>query len=388
MGQQRPDAGRVAQVRPSLASTPLTDAVDSILLREARAALVTMTEPRVVVLDDATGLLAVSVADLVRSASVRVHCDSLVAEQAVQAVSQGAGVMVEVRSGLDEVLLAGANLVMLRLPKSLDALDEIAEAVARFADPAVQLLAGGRVKHMTPSMNRVLQGHFGAVRASLGQQKSRVLVAHRPESPGQSRYPEVRHHPDLDLTVCAHGAVFAGTSIDLGTRLLLSHLDMADVTRAYLEPSERERRGPQARTVIDLGCGTGVLAAAMARRLPQAQVLAVDESWAACRSATATAAANGLSGRIDVQRLNLLSGIPEESVDLIVCNPPFHRGSARDTDAAFGMFVAAGAALRAGGELWTVFNSHLPYLNALRRQVGSTQVIGQNPRYSVTRSRR
>ena len=46
----------------------------------------------------------------------------------------------------------------------------------------------------------------------------------------------------------------------------------------------------------------------------------------------------------------------------------------------------AARALRPGGELWTVFNSHLPYLPALRRTVGSTTVLGQNPKYVVARS--
>ena len=41
-----------------------------------------------------------------------------------------------------------------------------------------------------------------------------------------------------------------------------------------------------------------------------------------------------------------------------------------------------------GGELWTVWNSHLPYLPMLRARVGSTSVVTQNPRFTVTRSRR
>jgi 16S rRNA (guanine1207-N2)-methyltransferase len=50
------------------------------------------------------------------------------------------------------------------------------------------------------------------------------------------------------------------------------------------------------------------------------------------------------------------------------------------------MFAAAGRALRPGGELWTVYNGHLPYLAALRRLVGTTRVVRQDPRYLVTRS--
>jgi 16S rRNA (guanine1207-N2)-methyltransferase len=36
------------------------------------------------------------------------------------------------------------------------------------------------------------------------------------------------------------------------------------------------------------------------------------------------------------------------------------------------------------GELWTVFNRHLPYLPALERHVGPTAVKGRNPKFTVT----
>ncbi len=131
-----------------------------------------------------------------------------------------------------------------------------------------------------------------------------------------------------------------------------------------------------------------MLATLLARQLPLAQVLAVDESRAACLSTTATVRANGVAERVNVRRTDLLAGIPDGTVDLVVCNPPFHRGTTRDSDPAFRMFSDTTRALRAGGELWTVYNSHLPYLAALRRLVGPTLVVGQNPRFRVTRSRR
>jgi 16S rRNA (guanine1207-N2)-methyltransferase len=221
-------------------------------------------------------------------------------------------------------------------------------------------------------MNVVLQTHFTTVTASLGQQKSRVLIADRAKPTVQLSYPRQVRHPDVDLTVCAHGGCFAGTSIDLGTRFLASFLNQLDVS---------------ASRVVDLGCGTGVLAAMAARTLPRADVLAVDESRAAVLSARATVGANGLAGRVQVTQAHLLSELPDASVDVVLCNPPFHRGAARDSDAALRMFAEAGRTLRPGGELWTVFNAHLPYLPALRRLVGSTKVAGQNRSFFVTRSR-
>ena len=353
----------------------MTDPVDGLILEEAAPQLAGVDADQVAVLDDVTGTLALHATPLTRSAAagargIRVYCDSLVEERGVAAATSVAGVPVSLQPELPPTL-RGVAVVLVRLPKSLAALDEIVEAVARYAVRDVQLVAGGRTKHMSLGMNRTLARHFDSVTASLGRQKSRVLRASQPRTTAELSYPGCQHHPDLDLTVCAHGAAFGGTSVDLGTRFLLSFLPQLPV---------------DALDVVDLGCGTGVLAAVVARQLPASRVLAVDESAAACRSAAATAVANGVAERVSVQRVDLLTGTEDSSVDLVLCNPPFHRGSARDSDVAFAMFADAARTLRPGGELWTVYNTHLPYLPALRRMVGPTQIRGQNRRYLVTRS--
>ena len=50
------------------------------------------------------------------------------------------------------------------------------------------------------------------------------------------------------------------------------------------------------------------------------------------------------------------------------------------------MIRRAGAVLRPGGELWLVYNSHLPYLPELRRHVGVTTIEARDRNYIVTRS--
>lgn len=344
------------------------DAVDRILFDVASSAGVHSAQ--VAVLDDASGALTTLLAPMAAAGALSVYCDSLDAETRVKDESSANGTLPSWHTELGSAL-SGATVVALRLPKSLAALDEIAESVARYAAPGVRLYAGGRVKHMTRGMNEVLGRHFESVSASLGQQKSRVLVAHGPRPDQEPSYPRRAYDADLDLTVCAHGSTFAGTSVDLGTRFLASFLDRIPTT---------------ATQVADLGCGTGVLATLVARRLPSARVRATDDSLAACDSAAATATANGVAARVDVARMNLLSAVPDASLDVIVCNPPFHCGTARDSDVAFTMFGEAARTLRPSGELWTVYNSHLPYLPSLRRRVGSTTVMGQNTGYFVTRS--
>jgi len=227
---------------------------------------------------------------------------------------------------------------------------------------------------MNHGMNGVLRDSFAQVRASLAHQKSRVLVAGGPQPAGAASataYPLRARQLDLDLWVCAHGAAFAGTKADIGTRFLLEFLG---------------RMHPAATTAVDLGCGTGVLATALARARPQLSVLATDESAAAVASALATVQANGMTGHVRVLRDNAMSTLADGSVDLIVCNPPFHLGTSVHSAASVKLFEAAGRVLAPEGQLWTVFNSHLPYRSRLTGALGPTRVIGRNTKFTVTLS--
>jgi 16S rRNA (guanine1207-N2)-methyltransferase len=348
------------------------DATDRLLLDLAADLIARCGPGEVAVVDDNYGALTLGAVALHGARDVRVAQDLLVGELALARNAERTGLAGTYRSvPLGHELADDARLVLVQAPKALDALREIAEVVASSAMPDVTLLVGGRVKHMTHAMNDVLRDSFTEVSASLARQKSRVLVARGPK-PSASSFPRSQEHPDLGLTVCAHGAAFAGTKIDIGTRALLGCLD---------------RMGP-ASTALDLGAGSGVLAAALARRRPELTVLAVDQSAAAVASTLATAEANGVADRIEVIRDDAAASVPDGSVDLVVCNPPFHVGAAVVTTAADRLFAAAGRVLRPGGELWTVYNSALRYKPTLTRLVGPTTVAAQTPKFTVTVSTR
>lgn len=315
------------------------------------------------VLDDDSGALADGVAG--PGVEVRSYHDSAAGAR----TGHRAGVVAT--AALDEALFADARTVLLRMPKGLAALDDYAAPAAAHAAAEVELFAGGRIKHLSRGMNDTLARRFGSVRASLGQQKSRVLVAAEPRHDPVSDQPRTQHHPDLDLTLCAFGGTFAGADVDLGSRFLVDFF---------------HRLPSPVRSVVDLGSGSGLLGVLVAHRQPEAQVIAVDDSRAACRSTAATAEANGVGERVTVVHDDRLTTLEPGSVDLVVCNPPFHRGTARDSTAAYAMIDDAARVLHAGGEFWLVFNSHLPYLPALRERIGRTEVLGQNPKFTVARA--
>jgi 16S rRNA (guanine1207-N2)-methyltransferase len=342
------------------------DASDRLVLDEAAQAIAAHPGA-VAVIGDHYGALTLGVAAHHGAHGIRVHQDALSGEFALAHNAAAAELDDRYENHpLGESLLAGVKVVLMQLPRSLAELDEVAGAIARHADPDVVVYAGGRVKHLAPAMNEVLGKHFTEVTASLARQKSRVLIARGPQ-PTEPAYPQREYHDELGLWVYAHGAAFAGTKLDIGTRYLLSFM---------------RQMKPDARTAIDLGCGTGILASALARSRPGLAVLATDQSAAAVASATATAEANDLN--VTVTRDLGLSQQPDACADLIVLNPPFHVGSAVHAGVALTLFDEAARVLKPEGELWTVFNSHLKYRAALMRSIGPTRLVGQNPKFTVT----
>jgi len=364
---------------PDVESSELTavDATDRLLLDEAQEA-VRAHPTDVAIVGDRHGALTLGAIDHLGAVRPRVHQDALVGERALArnaehllgeaAATAGA---TWTQHDLDPTLVAGARVVLLQLPRSLDALDEIASLVAAHAHPDVVLVAGGRVKHMTTGMNDVLARSFGEVRASLARQKSRALHASAPLPEVVVGWPQEARHDDLGLTVVAHGAAFAGTSVDIGTRALVAVLPAAL---------------PGARDVVDLGCGTGVLATTVALQRPEARVTATDQSAAAVASARATAARAGVAERVTVVRADAGDSLPDGSADLVLLNPPFHVGAAVHTGLAERLVGAAARLLRPGGELWTVYNSHLGHRPLLERVVGPTRQVARTPKFTVTAS--
>lgn len=75
--------------------------------------------------------------------------------------------------------------------------------------------------------------------------------------------------------------------------------------------------------VVDVGTGSGCIALALAKELPQAEIHATDISSAALEIARANAARHQLENRIHFHAADLLEGTSPETFDFIVSNPPY-----------------------------------------------------------------
>lgn len=270
------------------------------------------------------------------------------------------------------------DIVLWRLPRAVSGVEDVAEALSAWLKPSARVVAGARVKHMTIAQNAALERSFARVSASRGRQRSRVLHA-TGARPSLARWPMRRHLTELDLTVISRGDVFATNRLDDGTRLLLRTL-----TRIAPQPRRHPSYAPSAGVAIDFGSGSGIIATWLAVR--GYTVTAIDVSQHALQSTRLTAHANQV--QVGTRRSDGFGKTPDASADLIVSNPPFHEGAAKDSTPTLEMIRRAGGVLRPGGELWLVYNSHLPYLPELRRHVGVTTIEARDRNYIVTRSLR
>lgn len=121
---------------------------------------------------------------------------------------------------------------------------------------------------------------------------------------------------DLSLALATDTGVFSADRVDPGTRLLLQEAPTPPATGALL----------------DLGCGYGPLAVALARRSPAAEVWAVDVNERAVALCAANAAANDAPGVralvVDADGIPADPGVVLPHLDLIWSNPPIRIGKA------------------------------------------------------------
>lgn len=130
-----------------------------------------------------------------------------------------------------------------------------------------------------------------------------------PTGPENRRQVKMRFW-DTDWAFTSADGVFSADGLDLGTAVLL---------RESVPPSGAGR-------LLDLGCGYGVLAVALAAACPDAEVDAVDTNERALALCATNAATFGVADR--VHQLLPEQGDPDARYDEIWSNPPIRIGKA------------------------------------------------------------
>ena len=359
--------------QPEQQNEPLQafDAADEYLLNHlAEQAL--PVNSRVLVLNDSFGALAIS---LVNTMKVSSSSDSFLATQALQKNLARNGFGYDATSIIpaDQPLVGPFDCVLIRVPKTLALLEEQLIRLQGQLAPGANVIAGAMVKHLPRAAGDLLERYVGPVQASLAVKKARLLTA-TPEakapftSPYPSRY--VLDEPRIELL--NHANVFCREGLDIGTRAFLPHLP---------------KNLGNAR-VADLGCGNGVLAIASALSNPHAHYTLVDESFMAVQSARENWHAALGDRDVIVRADDGLAGQPQDSLDVVLCNPPFHQQQVVGDFLAWRMFQQARDALVVGGALYIVGNRHLGYHSKLAKLFRGVEQVAATPKFVILKARK
>ncbi|WP_306115917.1 MULTISPECIES: class I SAM-dependent methyltransferase [unclassified Roseovarius] len=161
--------------------------------------------------------------------------------------------------------------------------------------------------------------------------------------------------------------VFSADAIDPGSRLL------ADTLPAKLGAH-----------VADLGGGWGYLSTRILEREAVAHLDLVEADHAALECARQ----NVSDPRLRLHWDDATRWRPDELLDCVVTNPPFHTDRSADPGLGQAFIAAAAAMLKPSGQLWLVANRHLPYEpNVSRLFATVTEAAGDN-RFKILHAQR
>jgi 16S rRNA (guanine1207-N2)-methyltransferase len=263
--------------------------------------------------------------------------------------------------------------VLIRVPKTLALLEEQLIRLQGHLAPGAQVIAAAMVKHLPRAAGELLERHIGTMQASLAVKKARLLIATpQPRPVAVSPYP-TRYNLDAPaIELRNHANVFCREGLDIGTRAFLPHLP-GNLGSAR---------------VADLGCGNGVLAIASALANPQAHYTLVDESYMAVQSAVENWQAALGDRPVTLRADDGLATQAADSLDVVLCNPPFHQQQVVGDFLAWRMFQQAREALVVGGALYIVGNRHLGYHSKLARLFRGVEQVAATPKFVVLKARK
>lgn len=261
----------------------------------------------------------------------------------------------------------------LRMPRSKEVLDFALEAIAAELLPDAPVWIYGANDEGIKSVGKRLEARWAGVQTIEARKHCRVWEARRPEawSPLRTLASFARAErvelPWGELQHTVYPGVFAKGGLDEATALLLEALPEPEPTAH----------------ILDFACGPGTIAAALKLRQPGLNLQLLD----ADALAVAAARAN-LPGTL-VACGDSWGALPAyQRYDLILSNPPFHQGKARDYTVMHRLIEGAPSRLLPKGCLVLVTQAQAPVAGPLNEHFDLVEVIAEDGRFKVWRAGR
>ncbi len=172
-----------------------------------------------------------------------------------------------------------------------------------------------------------------------------------------------------NIQIAVKPGIFSWQAIDPATQLLLAAITT--------HPGQR---------ILDWGCGSGILGAALAHRFVDLHVVMSDDLVTATQCARKTMEINGLQDRCEiVTEDGIGTQLAPMRFDAIITNPPFHRGVRTNHKTTLTFLASAATALNPGGTLWLVGNRFMNHGTLLKEYFTQVDEIDGDETFTVWR---
>ena len=344
------------------------DSADQYLLKETLSRL--NSETKLCIVHDNFGALSLP---LVPYKPV-CYTDSWMSREALLLNAQANQIIPpEIETNVDSLVKSTQrpNLIIGRVPKSKSQLAYLLQRLNRWVSDDCELLLCGMDKHLSKGQYQLLEKYFGKSEFFPGLKKARVWQAIVDK---KLSLPPIKFNkitiPEFELSLTSAPNVFSQDKLDIGSRFFLEQFSAI----------------PDMESVADLACGNGVLGLAYLSLHPETHMYFCDESFQAAQSTKHNISANTPLAKTSVKVDDGLVHSDRNSLDLILCNPPFHQQSTVSTDIAINLFRSAKKTLNNGGQLRIVANRHLRYHVILNRLFGNCATEASNNKFVILKA--
>jgi len=254
-----------------------------------------------------------------------------------------------------------AKIGLMKIPKSLDLFEMFLSHGAQNTYKTGFLACGFMTRNFTKQMLEIAGEYFEVVEQSLSKKKARLLILSKPKNVEKKVF--LNTIPFENDEIKQYFGVFSAKKIDYATQFLIENLEPPEIVE----------------TVLDLACGNGILAKEVAKEFPEAEYHLIDDSLLAIESAKLN-----LEGEnFHYYHNNNLEDLKSNTMDYVVCNPPFHVEYEIDISLPLRLFRAVEKKLTPEGKFQLVANSHLNYKPHLEKIFKMVKVVFDNDKFVV-----
>jgi len=261
-------------------------------------------------------------------------------------------------SSIDEKI----DIALMKVPKSVNLFELYLAQIATCIKEEGVVYCSFMTRHFTKQLLSISNKYFEVVEQSLAKKKARVLILKKKKEVIDNELINKLTLSNKEILRQYYG-VFSAKEIDQATQFFIDNLQIEENTKE----------------VLDLAAGNGVLGHIIQKQLPNCKIHLIDDFYLAIESAKLNLKGENVCFHYN----DTLKEIEENSIDLVVSNPPFHFEYETNIEISLSLFKDVTYCLKQGGKFQLVANRHLNYGPHLERIFNKVIRVVHNDKFEI-----